>query len=100
MGGIRFDGVDFKDAHPGMREKCIIRGGKKLRLLEITPEFREVDWCERGHVGCVLDGDLEMTYEDRSETLHAGDGIFIVPRERHRAKALSPAAVLMLVEDV
>jgi quercetin dioxygenase-like cupin family protein len=100
LGRIQFDTVDWKDAAPGLRVKSVIRNGKQLRLLEITPEFVDVEWCERDHAGCVLEGRLEVMFEDCTEQLSAGDALFILRGERHRAKALSQSVKLVLVEDV
>ena len=100
MGKVCFRDIEWKDINEGMRAKCVIRDGKQLRLLEIKAGFCEDDWCERGHVGCVLDGELEMKLDDRTVKLSAGDGVFILPGERHRAKALDSNVKLLLVEDI
>ena len=54
-----------------------------------------------GHVGYVLEGELEIAFEDRTERFASGTGFFIHPGEgeRHRPKAISPRVVLLLVED-
>jgi hypothetical protein len=35
-------------------------GSKQLRLVEFSSEFVEPHWCEKGHIGLVLSGTLEV----------------------------------------
>jgi hygromycin-B 7''-O-kinase len=64
-------------------------GGKILRLVEFTNEYVEQDWCFKDHIGCVLEGELEITFAGKTERFSAGDGIFISggDKDRHKAKA-------------
>lgn len=59
-------------------------------MLELTREFVEPDWCEKGHIGLVLEGALEE-----------GDGLFIPPGPEggHKARSLTAVARPVLVED-
>ncbi|HEV7510108.1 MAG TPA: hypothetical protein VGO27_00315 [Candidatus Acidoferrum sp.] len=74
---------------------------KKLCLVEFTSEFVEQDWCFKGHIGCILEGELDITFAGKTERFSAGDGIFIVgeEEERHKAKATGSVVRLLLVED-
>jgi quercetin dioxygenase-like cupin family protein len=88
--------------HPaaGVRFKAITRNEKRLRLVEFSREFVEPDWCLNGHAGYVLEGELGITFADRTERFSAGDGIFILEGalEKHKALAVGSVARLILVE--
>ena len=51
-----------------MRVKRVVRDGKQIRLVEVGPDSGESDWCEEGHVGFILEGELE-TNIDGSESI-------------------------------
>ncbi len=84
----------------GARQKTAVRGPKRIRLLELSDSFIEPDWCTRGHTGCVLDGRLEITFENRVEQFGIGDGLLIQGGENHKARGLSGRVLLLIVEDL
>ena len=99
---IVFDSLAWQEALPGARFKAFSAGQKQMRLLEFTSEFIEPDWCEKGHVGFVLRGELEIDFDGRIVRYAEGTGIFI-PKgasTRHKARSLTPTVLLFLVEDV
>jgi len=61
-------------AAPGARFITFERHGKRLRLLELSREFVEADWCRKGHWGIVLAGTVELDFAGRIERLQQGDG--------------------------
>ena len=104
LGQIRteFDKLDWETPYAGFRVKSMTRGSKRLRLIEMEPEFEERRWCTRGHTGYVLEGELEVVFDERTELFIGGDGLSILPgdAERHRARASGSTVRLILVEDV
>lgn len=102
MSRIDFNGLDWSSPAPGVREKAAAVGKQRLRLVEFTPEFVEEDWCRRGHIGYMLDGELEIVFDDHTIRLSKGDGLFIEGGEasRHKATALTPVARVLLVDEV
>ena len=101
MNRVDFDAIPWSSTLPHLREKSEVRAGRRLRLLELGREFVEPGWCMRGHIGYVLSGRMELAFADHTETLAEGDGLFIPPGEagKHRAKVLTDAVRLVLVED-
>lgn len=99
---INFAELPWEESDVGARFKAVIRESRKLRLVEFTSDFVEHDWCVKGHAGYVLDGELEITFSDRTERFAAGDGILIVggEDERHKAKVIGSVVRLILVEEV
>jgi len=73
-----------------------------VRLVELEGDGPEHDWCVTGHVGYVLQGELEIAFEDQTQRFTTGTGFFIRSGagERHRPRAVSRRVVLLLVEDV
>lgn len=99
---INFAEISWDESNVGTRSKAIVRNGRKLRLVEFASEFVEYDWCLKGHVGYVLDGELEVAFSDRTERFSAGDGLIIAggENERHKAKVVGSVVKLVLVEEV
>jgi quercetin dioxygenase-like cupin family protein len=83
----------------GVRHKCIERDGVRLRLVEYSKEMPP-HWCERGHYGYVIEGRLEIEYENEKVTYNPGDGIYIPngPAHKHRGRVLSEKATVFFVE--
>lgn len=99
---VVFDSLAWQEAMPGARFKVFGDGQKQLRLLELTSEFVEPDWCEKGHTGFVLRGELEIDFDGKIVRYGEGTGIFIPQGTptRHKARSITPTALLFLAEDV
>ncbi len=99
---IDFDSIPWQSPLPGARFKAYREGSKQIRLLEFSSEFVEPDWCEKGHVGFVLEGTLEVDFKGHVVTYSEGSGIFITPgaETAHKARSITPVVRLILVEDV
>lgn len=99
---IDFESLQWESPLPGARFKAFRHGGKQLRLLEVSTNFVEPDWCEKGHVGFVLEGTLEVDFDGRVVVYPQGSGIFIPagPAAAHKARSITPFVRLVLVEDV
>lgn len=99
---VQFDSIGWQDTSPGARFKAFRDGARQLRLLELTSAFVEPQWCEKGHVGIVLQGELEIDFQGRVVKYGEGTGIFIPAgaANAHKAKAVSSLVLLFLVEDV
>lgn len=84
----------------GVRFKAHEQGDRKLRLAEFTKEFVEADWCNKGHIGYVLDGKMEIDFDGKVIMFGPGDGLFIPAGDKHKAKVLTDALNVILLEDV
>jgi epoxyqueuosine reductase len=96
-----FEDVPWETTAPGRRQKVIRQGSRQARWLELSPGFGETEWCTRGHVGHVIEGNVEITFSDRIAVFGTGDAIALSggPRDRHRARAVDRPALLFVVED-
>jgi quercetin dioxygenase-like cupin family protein len=99
---IDFESMPWQQPVPGVRFKAYDQDGRRLRLAEFTQGFVEPDWCTKGHLGCVLEGVMEVDFHGRVVTFHAGDGVFIPPGSEygHKAKVLSDRVRVVLVENI
>ena len=98
----RFDALEWQSSLPGARFKAYRSGGKQIRLVEFTSEFIEPHWCEKGHIGLILEGSLEVDFRGNVVIYHKAEGIFISPGPdcAHKVRSLTPVVRLVLVEDV
>jgi ethanolamine utilization protein EutQ (cupin superfamily) len=97
---IDFESMAWKTPAVGVRFKAYEKDGRKLRLIEFTKEFVEPG-CTKGHIGYVLEGQLEIDIGGKVIVLGPGDGLSIPAGEEHKHKAriLTDVARVVLVED-
>jgi quercetin dioxygenase-like cupin family protein len=99
---IDFNSLQWQSTLPGARFKAYREGRKQIRLVEFSSEFVEPGWCEKGHIGFVAEGTLEVDFKGRVVIYAQGCGIFIPPgaATAHKARSITPVVRLVLVEDV
>ena len=95
-----FDSLHWTFPMDGVRDKVFPFQEGRLRLVEYSPDM-EPHWCERGHVGYVLEGQFQIEFNDGTQVFNAGDGIVIPggPEHRHKATASSAIVRAIFVED-
>jgi ethanolamine utilization protein EutQ (cupin superfamily) len=98
---VEFDNLPWQSPVKGIRFKAVTHGSRRLRLVEYTRDM-DPHWCEKGHIGYLLEGRFEISFDKGSFKFNPGDGIFIPPgrEHRHMGKALSGVARALFVEDV
>ncbi|MHC4692623.1 MAG: cupin domain-containing protein [Planctomycetota bacterium] len=99
---INFESLAWEDSPVGVRSKTYEQGDKRLRLAEFAKEFTEPGWCTKGHIGYVLEGQMEIDFNGRTILLDPGDGVFIPADEehRHKGRVVSESVMVILVEDI
>ncbi|PIY04586.1 MAG: phosrestin [Gallionellales bacterium CG_4_10_14_3_um_filter_54_96] len=99
---VLFDSLEWQSGIHGAKFKAFRSGAKQLRLLEFTSEFVEPDWCEKGHIGFVVQGELEIDFHGQLVRYPEGSGIFIPSgaENGHKARSITPFVLLFLVEDI
>ena len=97
-----FDSLEWQSPIHGTRFKAYREGNKQLQLLELTLEFVEPDWCEKGHVGMVLNGELEIDFRGNLVRYPEGAALMIPGRTEngHKARSIAPTTQLFLVEEI
>ena len=98
---IDFENLPWESPMTGVRHKIIKDKIKQLRVVEYGKEMPP-HWCEKGHMGYVLAGQMEIAFDTTSVLLGPGDFLHIPTGadHRHRARVIGDKAVLMMVEDV
>ncbi|HET7833930.1 MAG TPA: hypothetical protein VFK88_13290 [Gallionella sp.] len=99
---VLFETLEWQNSLPGARFKAYRSGGKQVRLLEFTREFVEPDWCEKGHVGLVIEGELEIDFHGNLVRYPQGAAL-VIPAgaaSGHKARSIAPRTQLFLVEDI
>lgn len=99
---VDFGSVPWEQPATGVRFKACQQDGRRLRMAEFTKDFVEPDWCTNGHIGYVLEGEMEVDFHGRVVTFRSGDGLFIPPgsEHAHKARVLTEFAKVVLVEDI
>ena len=98
---IDFAKMKWENFAPGVRQKIRQLGNLRLRLVEFSEEFNEIDWCRKGHIGYLIEGKLAIDFDGKISRFKAGDGIYIPGGEssRHKAKiGKGEKALLVFVE--
>ena len=97
---VEFAPIPWQTPMRGLRYKAYRRGEKQLRLVEYAAEM-EPHWCDKGHIGYILEGRFEIAFDGGPVTFEPGDGVFIpAGREhRHKARCLTPTVVAIFVEE-
>lgn len=81
---VDFDSLAWQPSIPGARFKVHREGTRQLRLVELTSEFIEPRWCEKGHIGFVADGLLEVDFGGQVVS-YAERGLEFLLRQERRA---------------
>ncbi|UCE66870.1 MAG: cupin domain-containing protein [Candidatus Zixiibacteriota bacterium] len=97
---IDFESIPWEAPIPGVRHRVIKGGGKLLRVVEYGHDM-EPHWCEKGHWGYIIDGRMEISFENEVHVYNPGDGVFIPPggEHRHMGKVLTDTVRAVFVEE-
>lgn len=96
-----FDKLEWESPIEGVRHKYIDQNNLRIRLVEYSKEMPP-HWCEKGHYGYLIEGQMEIEYENSKIIYKAGDGIFIPdgPDHKHRGRVLSEKMLVFFIEKV
>ena len=72
----------------------------RIRLVEYSKEMPP-HWCEQGHYGYLIEGQMEIEYENAKIIYNPGDGIFIPDGSvhKHRGRVISEKVLVFFVEN-
>jgi len=99
---VDFHATPWVAAAAGARYKVQKQGGRQIRLVEFSKDFVESDWCRKGHIGYVLEGQMEVDFNGTAVTFMSGDGLLIPAGEKckHKLTVLTSVVKLIMVEDI
>jgi quercetin dioxygenase-like cupin family protein len=98
---VDFDKLEWESPIEGVRHKYIHQNDLRMRLVEYSREM-PLHWCENGHYGYLIEGRMEIEYENSKIVYEPGDGIFIPdgPAHKHRGRVLSEKVLVFFLEKV
>ena len=98
---IDFESIPWESPADGVRFKAYELSSKKLRLVEFSKEFVEPDFCTKGHIGYILEGQMEIDFDGEKELFGPGDGVFIPAgqQHKHKGRVLTDKVKAILVEE-
>jgi quercetin dioxygenase-like cupin family protein len=96
-----FDKLEWESPIKGVRHKYMDQNNLRIRIVEYSKEM-PLHWCEKGHYGYLIEGQLEIEYENEKIVYRSGDGIFIPDGfdHKHRGKALTEKVLVFFMEKV
>ncbi len=99
---IDFSDMEWESPLSGLKSKAFKKDNKQIRLLELSIELEHPEWCETGHIGYVVEGEIEIIFDDESVKYQKGDSIYISAgkEERHIPKPITEKVILFMVEEV
>jgi quercetin dioxygenase-like cupin family protein len=98
---IDFNSMKWESPVDGVKFRAYRQHNKKLRLVEFSKEFVESDWCTKGHIGYILEGQIEIDFDGAKEIFGPGDGVFIPAGQehKHKGRVLTEKVTAILVEE-
>ncbi len=96
---IDFTVIPWESPEKGFRSKTVIKDSKKLRIVEFSHDFLEPDWCLKGHIGYVIEGEMEIDFDGQIQSFKTGDSLFIPKGQKHKHHSTIQKTKLFLVEE-
>ena len=103
---VPFGGLRWTDDAPGIRAREAEVEDKRWAIVEYGEGAHREDWCEEGHRGYVVSGEIEYEFDDSREPLRAsqGEAFFLPPAVlgsgAHRGRNTAPSPTrLFLIDD-
>ena len=85
---INFKNMDWDISAEGVRQKTFIRDNQRIRLVEFTENFADIEWCTNRHIGYIIEGSITINFNGKLIEFKSGDGIFIPEGEKNRHKGI------------
>lgn len=103
---VPFEDVGWTQEAPGIRARVTEVEGARWAVVEYAEGSRREEWCEDGHRGYVLRGEIEYEFDDGRQALAIPEGqAFLLPSAplgggAHRGRNLfSGDTRLFLIDD-
>jgi hypothetical protein len=102
---VPFGELDWTDDASGIRAGEAEVGGKRWATVEYGEGAHREDWCEEGHRGYVVSGEIEYEFDDDREPLRASQGeAFLLPTAvlgsgAHRGRNTAPMPTRLFLID-
>ena len=83
----------------GRMKKRVLDGERTVRFLEISPEWNEVDWCRKEHIGYILSGVAHFEFESKKKkslNIKKDQGFFIPLGVAHKVSSKTTARLFIV----
>ena len=94
--------MEWIEASDGVRFKRFQQGDLQLRLVEWDEAMIYPNWCLKGRIGYLVEGEVEIDVAGKLFTYTKGDVILLPEGEehKHRHKVLTEMAQFFAVDKV
>jgi hypothetical protein len=98
---VEFNKIEWEFPIDGVKCKKYSYENKQIRLIEYTKNM-PLHWCNKGHIGLILEGEIELEYPNEIIRYKKGDGVFIPDGEehKHRGRVITDSAKIIFIENV
>lgn len=84
---VDFNNFEWETPSTGVKQKIFLKGNQRVRLLRFYDDFIEEDWCTKGHIGYVTDGEMTIDFNGEIISYKKGDGLWIESGDNSKHKA-------------
>lgn len=97
---VSFSALDPAPEAPGIASETTEIGGNRWARVRYEPDVLREEWCDEGHEGFVLEGDITYEFEDGTESLPlvAGEAFSLPGARVHRGTAGAQGALLFIID--
>ena len=98
---LDFNQLSWQLPIQGVKCKADDDGHKRIRCVEYSRNIFP-HWCEKGHCGLILEGEIEFEFTNEKIVYKKGDGMLIPdgPQYKHKVKPLTSLVKAVFIEDV
>lgn len=99
---IELEQMDWHQVGIGVDQKAISREGKRMRIVRFSHGFREEGWCQKAHMGYVVEGEMTINFNGVQQAFKTGDALWIDAGAAHQHKVEleeNQFVVLFLIES-
>ena len=98
---VRLSEVDWQPDAEGINVRELTVDGRRWALVRYGPATQRQEWCEDGHLGVVVSGEIEYEFEDGGTPLSGrpGDAFTLSTGRGHRGRNTGTGATILLVID-
>ena len=98
---VRLSALDWEADVPGIRDRAEVVEGARWAIVEYEQGAAREEWCEDGHRGLVLDGEIEYEFTDGRDRIRArtGDAFLLPGGIAHRGRNLAGGPTTMFLID-
>ena len=85
---------------PGINSRAVPVNGVRWAVVQYDPGVLREEWCDEGHSGFVIEGEVVYEFEDGRPalTVRAEQGFTLAAGPGHRGRASSEGVRLFLID--